>query len=55
MEINMDFWFLVNKSKEIYKLTNWYFNPLINVNKIWYSSDFNSQNFEKLEIWKSRF
>lgn len=53
LEINMDFWFLVNKSKEIYKLTNWYFNPLINVNKIWYSSDFNSQNFEKLEIWEN--
>ncbi len=50
LEIWDDFWFLINKSKEIFKLTDWYFNPLINLNKIWYSNDFETWNFTKLEI-----
>lgn len=50
LEIWDDFWFLINKSKEIFTLTDWYFNPLINLNKIWYSSNFETWNFNKSEI-----
>ncbi len=50
LEIWDDFWFLINKSKEIFNLTDWYFNPLINLNKIGYSSDFEANNWNKLEI-----
>lgn len=47
LEIWDDFWFLVNKSKEIFTLTNWYFNPLVNVSNIGYSHSFNDNNFSK--------
>lgn len=50
LEVSDDFLILINKSREIYKLTNWYFNPLIDVRKIWYTHNFEEKNFEKLEI-----
>ncbi len=50
LEVNDDFLILINKSREIYKLTNWYFNPLIDVRKIWYTHNFEEKKFEKLEI-----
>jgi len=38
---------ILRKSKDIYIETDCYFNPLINLKKIWYSSDFYSNNFRK--------
>ena len=34
-------------SKEIYKKTNWYFNPLVNIWNIWYSHNFKDYTFIK--------
>lgn len=34
-------------SKEIYKKTSWFFNPLVNLKNIWYSQTFSSWIFEK--------
>lgn len=47
-EVSDDFLTLINKSREIYKLTNGYFNPLIDVRKIGYSHVFEEQKFEKI-------
>lgn len=50
LKVSEDFLSLVYKSREIYKLTNAYFNPLIDVRKIWYINDFDKKEFRKLEI-----
>ncbi len=42
-----DFLDLLAKSKKVYEFTNWYFNPFINLNKIWYSGNFEEKVFEK--------
>lgn len=48
-EVSDDFMSLLLKSKDIYKLTNWFFNPLIDVRKIWYSHNFTDNNFEIID------
>lgn len=50
LEVSDDFLSLIYKSREIYKLTNWYFNPLIDVRKIWYSNSFEEKVFEKIDV-----
>ncbi len=48
-EVSQRFLDLLHKSIDLYKRTDWYFNPLSDISKIWYSNDFESQNFEKIE------
>lgn len=66
LEVSNTFIDAIKKCKEIYTDTDLYFNPLINLRKIWYSKDFQSNEFiqedkeievnlvlEKIEItWK---
>ena len=40
LEVSKDFIEVLKLSKEIYKKTNWYFNPLINISNIWYDKSF---------------
>lgn len=46
-DVNDDFLTLMSYSKDIYRLTEWYFNPLINVSNIWYSNSFELSSFIK--------
>ena len=45
MNVDWDFVNLLLKSKEIYELTNWYFNPLVNLSNIWYSKSWEENDF----------
>ena len=47
MEVSNRFIDVFTLSKDIYDITGHYFNPLVNLSKIWYSSDFDNANFEK--------
>lgn len=49
-EISDDFLTLVYKSRDIYKMTDGYFNPLVDVRKIGYSHSFTDGKFEKIDI-----
>ena len=40
---------LLNISKDMYAKTDRFFNPLVDLSSIWYSHDFSSWDFEKLE------
>ena len=40
LEVSKDFREVLKYSKDIYKKTNWYFNPLINISNIWYNKSF---------------
>lgn len=44
-DVSDNFLSLIYKSKEIYKLTEGYFNPLVNISNIWYSNSFDKNNF----------
>jgi len=46
-DIFLDLFF---KSKEIFTLTNGYFNPLVNLENIWYINSFNKWIFERKQI-----
>jgi len=48
-KVNEDFIKVVELSKFFYKKTNWYFNPLINLNNIWYTESFDNNKFYKKE------
>lgn len=48
LEVWEDFLSLLHKSKEIFELTNGYFNPLVNIEKTWYSSSFEKWDFIKV-------
>ncbi len=47
LEVSDIFIDVLKKSKQIYTDTNWYFNPLINLKQLWYSSDFYINNFKQ--------
>lgn len=47
LELSDRFIEVLNLSYDIYNKTNKYFNPLVNVKNIWYSSDFKKWVFEK--------
>lgn len=49
-EVSDEFLSLIQKSREVYRLTSGYFNPLIDVRKIGYSHSFDTQVFEKKEV-----
>lgn len=44
LEVSNRFLKVLELSKAIYKITNWFFNPLINVSNIWYSESFEKIN-----------
>ncbi len=44
-EVDLDFVNLLDKSKEIYNLTDWYFNPLFNPKNIGYNLSFEKNDF----------
>jgi len=46
-EVSDTFINVLNKCKEIYSDTDFYFNPLINVRQLGYSNDFHSNEFKK--------
>lgn len=46
MDVDDEFMSLLLKSKEIYIFTKWYFNPLVNISNIWYSSTFDKNDFK---------
>lgn len=48
LEVSDRFIDILNKSYEIYKLSNTYFNPLVSVKNIWYSHNFALSIFEKI-------
>lgn len=50
LEVSSRFLDVFNLCKEIYNITNWFFNPLINLSNIWYSSNFEDNNFSKTSI-----
>jgi thiamine biosynthesis lipoprotein len=50
-EVSDTFIDVLNKSKELHMITNWYFNPLVNISRIWYSSTFENNDFEKKLLW----
>lgn len=39
------FMILLSKSREIFDMCEWYFNPLVNLKTIWYSNPFEQKNF----------
>lgn len=49
LEVSSDFLSLLNKSKDIYNLTKWYFNPLVNVERVWYTNSFDTWDFLKVK------
>ena len=59
LQVSDNFIEVLKLSKEIYKITNWYFNPLVNVSSIWYNKSFEkiclSQPFPPREKGESRF
>lgn len=50
LEVSDDFLSLIYHSREIFKLTSGYFNPLVDIRKIWYTHNFEDKNFEKLDL-----
>lgn len=48
LEVSDRFLEVLKISKEIYTLTSWSFNPLINLWNIWYSETFDNNHFEKV-------
>ncbi len=53
MEVSDEFLSLIDKCRFIYTTTSGYFNPLIDVRTIWYSHSFDTQIFEKQDIWEN--
>lgn len=47
IDVDEDFLWLFIKCNEIFKLSNWYFNPLVNISNLWYSDDYNKWIFKK--------
>lgn len=47
LEVSNRFIKILKLSKNINKITNNYFNPLVNISNIWYSSNFLYKNFKK--------
>ena len=45
-KVDEHFIYLIKKSKELNKHTDWYFNPLVNLKSIWYSKDFYKKDFK---------
>ena len=50
LEVSDRFIDVIKKAISIYDDTNWFFNPLINLKKIWYSSDFKKWDFREENI-----
>jgi len=50
LEVSDIFIEVLELSKEIYKNTDWFFNPLVNISNIWYSNSFSEKNFVKTNI-----
>jgi len=50
LDVSSEFIWLLIASKEIYKLTNWYFNPLTDIRKFGYIDNFDNWIFEKIDI-----
>ncbi|MDD5769437.1 MAG: FAD:protein FMN transferase [Candidatus Gracilibacteria bacterium] len=50
LEVSSRFLDVFNLCKEIYNITNGFFNPLINLSNIGYSSNFEDNNFSKTSI-----
>ncbi|EKE29248.1 MAG: hypothetical protein ACD_2C00201G0010 [uncultured bacterium (gcode 4)] len=44
-EVSERFMELMNLSKRFYSMTDWYFNPLVDLSKIWYGKDFMKNEF----------
>lgn len=53
LEVSQRFLEVFKKSKEIFQLTNGYFNPLINLSNIGYSHSFEANNFKKEISWNN--
>lgn len=49
LEVSDRFIDLLKKSIDLNLRTDWFFNPLTDISKIWYSSDFESNEFKKIE------
>ena len=45
LEVSDNFVKVLKISREVYKITDWYFNPLINISSIWYD-----KSFEKIPL-----
>lgn len=45
LEFDSEFFDIYQKSKNLFELTNWFFNPLVNLNTIWYSKSFEKSDF----------
>jgi len=50
LEVSDTFIEVLELSKEVYKKTDWYFNPLVNISNIWYSNSFIENKFIKTNI-----
>ncbi len=50
LEVSNRFIDILKHSQEIYNISNKFFNPLVNLSNIWYSSDFKKWQFEKKNI-----
>jgi thiamine biosynthesis lipoprotein ApbE len=48
-DVSSRFLKLIEISKKYFEATNWYFNPLMDISKIWYSKDFLEYDFKKVE------
>ncbi|EKE28164.1 MAG: Membrane-associated lipoprotein [uncultured bacterium (gcode 4)] len=50
MPVSDIFLLMLDRSREMFSLTDWYFNPLIDLRKIWYSDSFEIWRFEKINL-----
>lgn len=51
-QVDSQFVDLLNKSIEMYSFTNGYFNPLVDVRRIWYEQEFEDNKFEIKDYWE---
>lgn len=50
LEVSWEFIWLLLACSEIYKLTKWQFNPLVDIRTYGYTSDYEKQHFEILDV-----
>lgn len=45
LEVSEEFLFLLERSRQVYNISNWYYNPLVNLKTIWYTNSFEKNDF----------
>lgn len=53
LEVSNRFIEVFNLSKEIFRKTDWFFNPLVNISHMWYSKSFEKKDFLEVPYWNN--